>query len=238
MKNIAYLMYSGGLDSSYQFLKLCAENKYGKLCPIFFNYGQRNAAYEEKSVIEISDFLKHKYKTKIIGPIIINARASLAGTSGDSLFPWSLGEPITGEAKICTDFPSVEIENKNLVLYSLLVSYILSSLRKNSIERADIDIYTGLRDNEMGDASSSFFIHINEALHLYHEHFYFHVLFIDNRSPMSIIESIINIVEDRKIAKEFMSMTASCYNPCNSKPCMKCSKCRQLKKVYEKIKNL
>lgn len=115
IKNTAYLMYSGGLDSSYQFLRLCVENKYDGLYPIFFNYGQLNAAYEEKSVTNISNFLNGKYEIKIYKPIIINARVCLAGASGDSFFPWSLGEPITGKTKDSTNFATVEIENKNMV---------------------------------------------------------------------------------------------------------------------------
>lgn len=235
VRNSAYLMYSGGLDSSYQFLRLCVENEYEGLYPVFFNYGQLSASYEEKAVNNISNFLNSKYITKIYKPIIINARAWLAGAGGESLFPWSLGEPITGEVQDHTNFAPVEIENKNLVLYSLLVSFILSVLRKNNIRNASIDVYTGLRNNEMGDASSVFFKNINDALNMYHKTYYFNLHFIDSKSPMEIVKYILSTIEEKDKAKEFITMTASCYHPSNFNPCMKCSKCIALRRVYKKL---
>lgn len=229
-------MFSGGLDSSYQLLKLCTENKCKDITPIFFNYGQRNIEYEKSAVQNIWEFLQKKYPGKLYKPLIITACAAYNNDSRSTLFPWSLSEPIIGEQIKSNHFISLEIENKNMTLYSLLVSFILSKIRKKNLDEASIDIYTGLRNGEMGDSSSEFFKLINDALLLYHKQFKFDLHFIEKKTPKEISEEIASLLGSRGEADGFIKKTASCYDPKNSMPCGVCSKCKDLNKIWQIIR--
>lgn len=234
MQRHNYMLISGGLDSSYQLLKLCVEPS-NQIQPIFFNYGQKNAQYEKMSVCSVCKFIKENYCSSLGEPIIINSYSSIdEGEPSPTLFPWSAAEPLTGEKLEDTNFISLEIENRNMVIFSLLFSFILSRLRKKKIQSCSVSIYTGFRDDEMHDSSRHFFNLLTAALHLYHSEYSFEVLFIENEKPEIIYKRIHEILGNEQKTFDFTNITTSCYAPITGKRCMQCSKCQTLEGILKK----
>ncbi len=237
--NFHYILFSGGLDSSYRLLQWCVEkNETEPLCPVFFNYGQYNADYEKQSAERIYSLLNNRYQNRL-GPLrIINTVASLDDNKEPvTLFPWSVAEPILGKKTKSKYFLSLEIENKNMVIYSLLISFILSEIRTKNIDQTTITIHSGLRDGEMGDSSRSFFDLIKAAMNIYHNNFVFNFEFIDNIKPKTIVKNVSKMLKSKHNAKNFVKMTASCYTPINGRmPCMDCSKCELINSILSIFK--
>ncbi len=94
---------------------------------------------------------------------------------GSDLFCWTQSVSFTGIVRKPKNrnFAETEIENRNMVLFSVLYSYILSLINQQNVSQCKVIVYTGLRDKELPDASNSFFYHLNEAMVEYHKNYQF-----------------------------------------------------------------
>ena len=241
MEKLDYVLLSGGLDSAYALLRLCKnEKKQNAVTPLFFDYGQKNNQFEEKAASLIIEYLISNTKKIINSLKIIRCRAYTNFCyNADSLFPWSLSEPMNGDKKNSHNFLHLEIENRNMVLYSIFVSYVMSELRKNNIYEAEIDVHTGFRNNEMPDSTDEYFNTLNCALFQYHPKFKFKLNFIDDISQIYIYESLQILLGSEQRAKDFFELTISCYTPkSDGSPCNMCTKCGLLNEIHKKQKKL
>lgn len=231
-----FFLFSGGLDSSYGLLKLLIEGKIKKpINLIFFNYGQFSEKYEWQAVEKVYDFLERYFDTNNIlqKPFKIDLSSDLFTWTESVSFTGSIHKPKNNK------FAETEIENRNIVLFSILYSYILSLINRQAISKCEIIIYTGLRDKELPDASSSFFYHLNEAMKEYHEDYPFSVKFIIDETPNEILEKLKrNILPlDRKKIVEFCKSVSSCYAPKDGKPCYECAKCKNVDSIIKFVFN-
>jgi len=231
-----FFLYSGGLDSSYGLLKLLLDGKItSPINLIFFDYGQAAAGYEWEAVQKVCAFLKESFDSHNIlqQPLRYDLRSDL--------FSWTDSVSFTGKNRKSTNarFSETEIENRNMVLFSVLYSYILSLLNQQNVGRCEIIVYTGLRDKELPDASSSFFFHLNEAMKEYHKEYQFSVEYLINKTPTEILkdlkDNVLNL--NRAQALEFCESVSSCYNPIHGKPCYNCPKCRDVDSIIKFVSN-
>lgn len=113
-------LISGGLDSAYSLLAIAREKKEKEpsvvIHPIFFDYGQRVAEIEWASVAKIVGYIRSFLNEQSIvdDPVKISLESEL--------FLWSESDAFKG----VEGNPDPEIENRNLVLFSVLTSYLMA----------------------------------------------------------------------------------------------------------------
>ena len=231
-----FFLYSGGLDSSYGLLKLLIGGEVtSPLNLLFFDYGQAAAKYEWKAVQKVYVFLKKNFDSQGIlqRPLRFDLRSEL--------FSWTESVSFTGSnhKPRNTNFSETEIENRNMVLFAVLYSYILSLVNRQNIGQCDVVIYTGLRDNELPDASRSFFFHLNEAMAKYHKQYQFSVNYLITETPNQILEDLKtnSLGLSRAQTLEFCESVSSCYRPVDGKPCYKCPKCKDVDSIIKFVSN-
>jgi len=230
-----FFLYSGGLDSSYGLLKLLIRNEItDPLNILFFDYGQKAALYEWKAVQKVYAFLNKNLDSNILKqPHRFDLRSDL--------FSWTKSVSFTGmdHTPRNNDFSVTEIENRNMVLFSVLYSYILSLVNRQNIHQCEMIIYTGLRNKELPDASDSFFYYINEAMREYHKKYSFHVEYLVDKTPNEILNELKNNTLGLSSTQtlEFLKSVSSCYRPIDGKPCYTCPKCKEVDSIIKFVTN-
>ena|GEM_PF-6391293 len=231
-----FFLYSGGFDSSYGLLKLLIDGEMtSPLNIVFFDYGQAAATYEWEAVQKVYAFLKKSFDSSrtLQKPIRFDLRSDL--------FSWTDSVSFTGSNHTPknANFSETEIENRNMVLFSVLYSYILSLINRQNIDRCEIVIFTGLRDKELPDASSSFFFHLSEAMEEYHKEYQISVEYIIDKTPAEILYELKNNVLGLNGAQvlEFCKSVSSCYRPQNGEPCYNCPKCKDVDSIIKFVFN-
>jgi len=212
-KNI-YPLLSGGIDSTIAILKRISTRDFGKLQPIFINYGQKACEQEWNSTCSVSEKIaKLLEDDKII--FLSPKRIDLSFPHWSTkVFHWSRSKLITGNLA-----ESPYVENRNLILLSIAASFV-----ESQIEESDEGIIvTGFRD-EYPDTKREFVAFMNCLLaFLLHE----------SKKSIKIEAPIIDYGPDgkRKMIKDFqryndiIRLTWSCYNPVDGNPCLKCEAC-------------
>jgi 7-cyano-7-deazaguanine synthase in queuosine biosynthesis len=132
-----------------------------------------------------------------------------------------------------------EIENRNMVMYSILYSYILSLIKRQDISTCEIIVLSGLRNHELSDASEPFFGHLNQAMLEYHKEYKFTVEFIVDKTPKQILEDLSSIFQnDEQTILNFCRCTHSCYSSTDGTPCNSCPKCKSINAIIEYLNDI
>lgn len=216
-------LFSGGLDSAYGLLMLANEqvknNREGEIYPIFMDYGQNAAPTEWAQVLELTKFISEKVKgSNIHEPIKINLSSDL--------FQWCHNVAFTG-IEVGDEHP--EIQNRNMVLLSILFSYLLACAQNQGITKADFKISSGFKEGEMGDCSAEFFKSLANVFRLYHSEYVMYMDPLPDLTRGQVHNKIKKLFRGSQTQLElFSSMTTSCYSPVNGKACNKCWKCRRI----------
>jgi 7-cyano-7-deazaguanine synthase in queuosine biosynthesis len=230
--NYVHLM-SGGLDSAFSLLKIAKEKKEKEpsavIHPIFFDYGQFAAEAEWSSVTKIVEYVRSflNKQSMVDNPIRISLESEL--------FQWSESDAFRGiEGK-----RHPEIENRNLVLFSVLASYLMACANHQNIPHAKFSISSGFKEEEIADCNRDFFGKYSELLSMYKPDMEFHFEILENWSRQKVIKEIKVLLDASETKlKEFRQRTISCYSPSSDgKPCGKCSKCIFLEMEKMKAQN-
>jgi len=218
-------LFSGGLDSTYSLFKLCKElEKSGGACsvqPIFVDYGQYASTAEWSSVRRVIKFLRSELRNHAVvnDPIIINLRSDL--------FIWSKSVAFTG---IENEDSTPEIENRNMVLLSMLYSYAIACARNRNIPETVFNVYSGFKDGEMRDCNNEFLDRLSELMRQYHPEYImnFHLLpgNLTRKRTYAKLKELLKGSQPK--LERLLGLTISCYLPNNGKPCHKCWKCRKI----------
>lgn len=215
-------LFSGGLDSTYSLFDLCKKFEKGsetsKIQPIFMDYGQYASIAEWASVNNVMQFIKSElnHPEVLNHPIIINLRSDL--------FIWSKSVAFSG---IETKASTPEIENRNMVLLSILYSYAIACARNQNIPKAVFEVYSGFKDREIADCNALFFNSLSHLMKQYHPEYVmnFHVLpaEFDREKTFNELKHLLKGSETK--VKKLKELTISCYSPIDLRACGKCWKC-------------
>lgn len=216
-------LFSGGLDSTYALLKLAKEIDKGKkgkgiIQPIFMDYGQFAAKTEWEKARLITSFITKRLREPnlIPKPIRINLRSDL--------FNWCNNQAFTGKN---LEENECEIPNRNMVLLSVVFSYLMACAQNQGIERAKFEISSGFKDGEMKDCSSAFFDSVIETFKIYNQAYSFNIVLLPSVSLAKIFSDLKRLVHGKQSDfNQLLSITSSCYAPIDGKPCGSCYKCR------------
>jgi len=226
IQGINYIhLFSGGLDSTYSLFDLCREfekrSESSKIQPIFLDYGQYASIAEWTSVNNVIKFIQSElHSPEILNhPIIVNLRSDL--------FIWSKSVAFNG---IQTKDSDPEIENRNMVLLSILYSYAIACARNQNIHKAIFEVYGGFKDGEIADCKASFFNSLSQLMKQYHPEYImnFHLLpaKFDRQTTINAMKRLLKGSEDK--LKRLKGLTISCYSPINGEACGKCWKCLKI----------
>ncbi len=218
-----FCLLSGGLDSSYALLKFLYKNPEAEVHCVFFEYGQMAVNAERTAVQKVINFAQKLFPHATICLKIINL--------GD-VFSWSKSAPMNIEYLETDCFVASEIENRNMVIFSILMSYIYSIFRNNYLCEGCIYIITGLRSSEMPDSSTAFFDKFKELCEIYKPKFDVYIELLDeDETPDGIISKVLNLFNSNySIVTSLHDMTHSCYYETKTPDCA-CLKCATLKEV-------
>ncbi len=232
-------LLSGGLDSAYNLLRVA---KYFKekdekvvIQPIFFDYGQFAAKEEWKRVPKIVEYIRNFLDDNSI--ISDPVKICLAS----ELFQWCRNDAFLGNKGI----PNAEIENRNMVLFSVLASYLIACAKHKGIgtscketsesERTQFIITSGFKQKEMQDSKKEFFSGIESLLNCYNDKLDFHFEILPYKRRYAIeglTKKLLNGSEEE--LNKFMRLTISCYSPTDTgEKCGMCSKCTSIKKELD-----
>lgn len=215
-------LFSGGLDSAYGLLKWAKEHtnkKSGGIYPIFMDYGQYAASTEWNQVQKLTKFISSTVKNSVIHiPIRINLESDL--------FKWCHNVAFTGKE---VGDANPEIQNRNMVLLSILFSFLLGCAQNQGVTSADFEISSGFKDGEMGDCSATFFGALTDIFKSYHNEYNMKIILLPNLSRKQVYARIKALLGGSQNQLElFSSMTTSCYSPINGKACGSCWKCKRI----------
>ncbi|MFX1343448.1 MAG: 7-cyano-7-deazaguanine synthase [Promethearchaeota archaeon] len=225
-RNYIHLM-SGGLDSSYSLLKIAKENKKNDpltiIHPIFFDYGQFVAETEWDRIQKIIEYIRNFLKK----PSTIDDALEISLKS--ELFHWTDSDAFWGPKGKRTP----EIENRNIVLVSVLTSYLIACAKHQDINEANFKISSGFKQSEMDDCSEDFFNKYKELLSIYKPKMTFEFPILKNWSRKRVInetKKLLGYGDETEFGK-FYKLTVSCYwQTKDGEPCGGvCSKCEFLK---------
>lgn len=225
MKKVLFLLLSGGVDSTLAALKsIQIENSrsVSGVVPVFVDYGQKSRKHEWDAVLRVTERLRQEVSGKGIrfhSPVRI--KLATHPRNGLSIFKWSDSMLIKGNKSEVT-----EVENRNMVLISIVASYAKSLMLPN--ERAVI--VTGFR-NEFYDTRQEFVKQMNNV-------------FKSLRMRVKVDAPVIEYNGDvgkKELVDEFelkgygdlIEMTWSCYTPKNDRPCGECPACQKRKKATD-----
>ncbi len=224
-KNYIHL-FSGGLDSTYALLKLAIDVHKGKkeeheIQPVFIDYGQHVAPDEWKSVEKVISFIRSTLdETDLLSdPIQISLRSDL--------FTWCKNVAFTG---VEVGNVTCEIQNRNMILVSIVASYLMACAKNQLIEKTVFEIHSGLKDREMPDSNRHFFDRLQELLCEYKSQYAIKVELLPEMSRDKVCGEIKRLLKGSEAQlKQLVSLTVSCYSPIDGKPCGKCWKCTRMK---------
>lgn len=224
-KNYIHL-FSGGLDSTYALLKLATDVHKGKkeehqIQPVFIDYGQHVASYEGKSVEKVISFIRSTLdETDLLSdPIHISLRSDL--------LTWCENVAFTGKE---VGDATCEIQNRNMILVSIVASYLMACAENQGIETTVFEIHSGLKDGEMPDSNRHFFDRLEDLLREYKRQYVIKVELIQEMSRDAICGKIKRLLKGSEAQlKQLVSLTVSCYSPIDEGPCGSCLKCKSMK---------
>ena len=235
-------LLSGGLDSAYSILSRAKELKEIEppivIQPIFFDYGHYSAKIELARVKKIVRYIRRFFKNKsiIAEPTKISLRSDL--------FTWSRSDAFKGKE----GDKNPEIENRNMVLFSVLASYLIACANNQNISSTTFEITSGFKEKELPDCKSAFFEKIKDLLRVYNKdrkypkNLTFNFPILPCMERQTIIDKTKELLNnDETELKKFLKLTTSCYSPNNKgEPCYECSKCESLrdekmKSTYNKV---
>jgi len=218
-------LISGGIDSAYSLLRIAKEKKKiepsAVIHPIFFDYGQFAAEIEWARVAKIVEYIR----TFLSDQSIVDDPLKILLES--ELFQWSQSVAFRG----IRGTPDAEIENRNLVLFSVLTSYLMASANHQKIPEAEFSISSGFKEKEIADCRGDFFEGYSKLLSMYKPKLRFHFSILKDWDHLKIIRETKALLRGSETElKKFRQLTTSCYSPnINGKPCGKCIKCESLK---------
>jgi len=213
-------LLSGGLDSAYSLLELAKglkDNNTAVIHPIFFDYGHYAANVEWKKVKEIvkhvRDFLQNE--SIIDDPIKISLKSDL--------FHWCKNDAFVGNEGV----PNSEIENRNMVLFSVLASYLIACAEHQDIKSPEFEITSGFKEKELDDANAEFFEAMKKLLKVYKKDFTFNFRILQKMGHPQILKKTKKLLNGDEVKlQKFWRLTISCYSPTKEgDACNKCSKC-------------
>jgi len=211
-----YVLFSGGLDSSFAVIKILKQKKDIIITPLFFKYGQKAARKEEESIDKLIPLLR-----KLGGKnnnVVGNCRKYDIGC-GD-LFKWSESSILKGNK----DFGDPDLENRNMILISIAISIIMSDRKKESSCKTKRGLIVGFR-NEHYDTKRKFVMELNEVIK--QKDFQIEIVtpLVDNNQPR-YQRSLANEIHSMKGIQDILHNTWSCYYPTpEGSPCGKCMPC-------------
>jgi len=225
-------LLSGGLDSAYSLLKIARKLKKDKesliIHPIFFDYGHFSATTEWERTVKIVEYIRGFLSDKKLldDPVKISLKSDL--------FQWCESDAFKGKGD-----GTCEIENRNIILFSVLASYLIACARHQKIDSAEFKITSGFKEKELPDCNNNFFKRITELLGTYTKNkFKFDFDILEGMGRQTVINKTKKLLRWKKIElRKFLQLTISCYSPINGKPCNLCCKCRLLKKEKMKKKS-
>lgn len=217
-------LISGGLDSAYSLLSLATEKKEKEpsavIHLIFFDYGQCAGEAEWTSVKKIVGYIRNflNLESIIDDPVKISLESEL--------FQWSDSVAFKGIG----GNPNPEIENRNLVLFSVLASYLVACANHQKIPNAKFSITSGFKEEELPDCSRTFFDKFEELLSMYKPNMKFHFQILKDWSRKRVMREIKELLNSsRTELTKFRQQTMSCFSPTvNGEPCGKCPKCEYI----------
>lgn len=214
-------LLSGGLDSSYSLLKIARDLKGTEsliIHPVFFDYGHYAANAEWERVIKIVEYIRDflKDESLIDDPIKISLKSDL--------FQWCRTDSFGGKEGCEKE---AEIENRNMVLFSVLASYLIACAKHQNIESTKLKITSGFKEEELPDSNDAFFTKFSELLSLYKKGLIFCFDILDSIGRQEIIKKTKRLLRgNEEELKKFLQLTISCYSPTEEgQPCGECSKC-------------
>lgn len=231
-KGLNYIhLISGGLDSTYKLMALLKdihEDKISKaiVTPVFFDYGHYAAQAEYESVKKVVNKVKEEFDTMSIleEPIKISLKSDL--------FLWCKNVAFTG---IEVGDKDGEIQNRNMVLFSILASYLFACAENQGINEANFEIYSGFKEKEMSDCNQAFFDKISALLLTHKAKYNISLKVLPASTWKQIKNEIIRLYKGQgNKFNEIEDIIISCYSPKNGKACGSCCKC----KFIAKQKNL
>jgi 7-cyano-7-deazaguanine synthase in queuosine biosynthesis len=219
-------LISGGLDSTYSLMSLVkdilkSKKPKSKINPVFFDYGQYAAESEyhcaKRAVEKIID--EFDANTILENPIHISLRSQL--------FTWCKNVAFTG---IEVGDKSCEIQNRNIVLLSVLASYLFACAERQNIESTVFEIHSGFKNGEMHDCNEDFFHAFCMLMGAYKPNYQIRVMVLPSIGRQKMINKMKKLLKGSESKlHEFKQLTISCYAPVNGKPCGRCWKCNKLK---------
>jgi len=220
-------LFSGGLDSTYGLLKLAKEidkgKKKGTIQPIFMDYGHFAATTEWNRAQKLAHFIR----TKLGNAAIINTPIRISLRS--ELFTWCHNVAFTGKE---VGDETCEIQNRNMVLFSILFSYLMACAQNQGVKQAVFEIYSGFKDGEMNDCSSSFLNGLCDLFSCYQKQYIMKIYPLPSANRHQTHEKIKKLLNGSQAdLDKLLALTTSCYSPRNGgQPCRKCWKCKQVAK--------
>lgn len=226
-----YILFSGGFDSTLASLKIIEENDNVKLTPVFFNYGQKSKEKEAQAVSRLVRALRTRVKSKGKTMEIDDCLTSEIPNA----FQWSQSSILEGRPET----KKYGLENRNMVLLSLLVSKIMADYSPAGSSGV-IEIITGFT-NEYYDTKLSFVHLYNTLLEKVGQETGLKIRVITPLIPPNQKDSIrVGINKLIKLAHslnalELCSMTWSCYFPKGDDTCGHCPPCEKRKRIFGEL---
>ena len=221
--NYVHLL-SGGLDSAYSIFETVKRlKKVGEsfvVHPIFFDYGHYASDCEWEKVIGIVEFIRAflNDKSVIDDPVKISLKSDL--------FQWCKSQAfkgISGEEK-------PEIQNRNMILFSVLASYLIACAENQNIRKTKFQVTSGFKEKELPDSKSTFFNKFTELLSIYRPEFTFHFHILNSMERQTVIRKTKDLLSGNEIElKKLLALTISCYSP--TKDCHRCGLCYKCKNL-------
>lgn len=229
-------IFSGGLDSTYSLLKLAKEigkgqKTEGGIHPVFFDYGQAAANNEWRSVQNAIKFISsalNNMGAKIDNPVSINLRSGL--------FTWCGNVAFTG-IEVGDEIP--EIQNRNMVLISVLASYLYACAENQKIPSAMFEVHSGFKDGEMADCNRGFFDDISKLLYSYKKNYEINFILLNNMKRQTIINKTKKLLGGKeKLVENILAITTYCYSAVDGKSCGVCWKCKKIEEEKKRRHSL
>jgi len=227
-----YILFSGGFDSTLAFLKIIEENDNMKLTPVFFDYGQKSKEREAQAVSRLVPALRDRVKSKGKTIEIDDCLTSEIPNA----FRWSHSSIIEGRPET----KEYGLENRNMVLLSLVVSKIMADYSREG-SSGIIEIITGFT-NEYYDTRLSFVHFYNSLLEKVGQETGLKIRVITPLIPDNQKDSIkVGINKLTRLAHSLNalelldSMTWSCYFPEGDSECGHCPPCEKRKRIFGEL---
>lgn len=219
-------LFSGGLDSTYALYKLLlsidkGKKKRGDVYPVFIDYGQFAAGYEWLCVKRMIDFMRTRLQDNHIlkDPIRIGLRSDL--------FTWCRNVAFTG---VEVGDTKCEIHNRNIILLSVLASYLRACAENQDIDKTSFEIHTGFKEGEMPDSNREFFDALGSLLTEKGGEYAINIKLMNDINRGQTIAGLKKLLEgSQKELEDILKLTTSCYSPRkNGASCKKCYKCKSI----------